>query len=113
MLSRVRVAGSGTGAGAAAAAKKPTPPLSRGEVPNTLVRTVTDVEPSSTAAFIRSVAPAPPSTALIVEPVLNVTRNSTAQRDEVWQELTSTRRNLKRGELCSRYAALVPLLKSV
>ena len=36
-----------------------------------------------------------------------------AERDEVWHELTSTLRNLKRGDLCSRYAALMPLLQAV
>jgi hypothetical protein len=36
-----------------------------------------------------------------------------AQRHEVWQELTTKLRNLTRADLCSRYVALVPLLRSV
>jgi hypothetical protein len=37
----------------------------------------------------------------------------TVQRQEVWQELTTKVRNLTRADLCSRYVALVPLLRSL
>lgn len=36
-----------------------------------------------------------------------------AERHEVWQELTTKLGNLTRAELCSRYIALVPLLRTV
>lgn len=36
-----------------------------------------------------------------------------AQRHELWQELTTKLRNLTRADLCSRYVALAPLLRSV
>jgi hypothetical protein len=35
------------------------------------------------------------------------------QRLELWQEATSKLRNLKRSDLCARYAALSPLLRSL
>lgn len=42
-----------------------------------------------------------------------LTTSDSAERYDVWQELTPKLRNLTRAELCSRYVALVPFLQSV